>query len=574
MADKRIRYGSNTVVVIALIIGILVLVNYLSSRRFLRFDLTEDKRYTVTNATKRVIKNLDDIVTITAYFSTEPAEVNRIRRDVRDVLDEYDAFSQKIKIKFIDPGEFDEAQKQELRFKGIPEMPINVLQDDKMVIANVYWALSVGYSGKEEVLPVVRSASNLEYELTSTILKVTTKEAKTIGFLTGHQEFDINAPTQQFQHLRGLLDISGKGQYNLSSVDLKAGEPVDTSVTTLVVAGPKQELSEREKYEIDQFIMRGGRAIFFIDPVTFLQPQTVQATPLSTGLNDLLEHYGVKLGNNIVADLKFHGSVLTQSQQGFIRLEQQHPYPYFVKIIKNNFSKENAVTSQLESLTLPWTSSLEVLTKEGVIGTALAKTSEFGQSSQGFHSLMPGTPIPNIDTQVYTVAAALEGKFKSFYAGKEIPPVESAVEDGNEAEDTSSQEENSEERTTITDSTETQIIVVGTSQFLTQINRNSVDFLLNSLDWLTLGETLIGIRSYTITDRPLRDVSGLEKNFHKILLHDRHTTSGGSYWTHKVFTKEESKTFGCSLRFRYSPYIIDSYSYFWMKLCKINNLRY
>ena len=510
MSDKRLKYGSNTVVVIALIIGILVLINYLSARRFLRFDLTEDKRYTVSKATKNVINSLDDIVMITAYFSTEPAEVNRIRRDIRDVLDEYDAFSQKLKIKFIDPGEFDDTQKQELRFKGIPEVPINVLQKDKAVIANVYMALSVGYSGKEEVLPVVRSTSNLEYELTSTILKVTTKEAKTIGFLTGHEEFDINAPTQEFQHLRELLDKSAKGQYNLSSVDLKAGEPVNPTVTTLVVAGPKQALSEREKYEIDQFIMRGGRAIFLIDPVT-MQPQTVQATPLSTGLNDLLEHYGVKLGNNIVADLRFHDSV--QLQQGFMRVVQ--PYPYFVKITKNNFSKENAITSQLETLTLPWTSSLEVLTKEGVIATPLAKTSEFGQSSQGFYNLMPGTPIPNTDTQVYTVAAALGGKFKSFYADKDIPPATSAAGNGDEGEGTSSQAENTEGRTTITDSAETQIIVVGTSQFLTQINRNSMDFLLNSLDWLTLGETLIGIRSYTITDRPIKDVSGIEKNFIK-----------------------------------------------------------
>lgn len=510
MADKRIKYGSNTVVVIALIIGILVLVNYLSTRRFLRFDLTEDKRYTVSKATKNVIKELDDIVTITAYFSTEPAEVNRIRRDVRDVLDEYDAFSQKLKIKFIDPGEFDDTQKQELRFKGIPEMPINVRQEDKVVIANVYMALSVGYGGKEEVIPVVRSTSNLEYELTSTILKVTTKYTKTIGFLTGHQEFDINAQTQESQYLRELLDINAKGQYNLSSVDVKAGEPVAPSVTTLVVAGPKQELSEREKYEIDQFIMRGGRAIFLIDPVT-MQPQTVQATPLSTGLNDMLEHYGIRLGNNIVADLRFHDNV--RLDQGFMRVIQ--PYPYFVKVVKNNFSKENAVTSQLESLTLPWTSSLEVLTKEGVIATPLAKTSEYGKSSQGFYNLMPGTPIPNTDTQMYTVAAALEGKFKSFYAEKETPPVESVLEDRDEAEDSASQEENTEESTTITDSTETQIIVVGTSQFLIQLNRSSVDFLLNSLDWLTLGETLIGIRSYTITDRPIEEVSGIVKNLIK-----------------------------------------------------------
>ena len=510
MANKRFRYGSNTVVVIAFIIGILVLVNYLSTRRFLRADLTEDKRYTVSKATKNVIKGLDDIVTITAYFSTEPAEVNRIRRDIRDVLDEFDAFSQKLKIKFIDPGEFDDTQKQELRFKGIPEVPINVVQKDKAVIANVYMAISVGYSGQEEVLPVVRSTSNLEYELTSTILKVTTKEAKTIGFLTGHDEIDINAPSQEFQQLRELLDKSGRGQYNLSSVDLKAGDPVDASVTTLVVAGPKQALTEREKYEIDQFIMRGGRAIFLIDPV-MMQPQTVQATPLSTGLNDLVEHYGVKLGNNIVADLRFHDSV--QLQQGFVRVVQ--PYPYFVKIAKVNFSKENAVTSQLETLTLPWTSSLELLSKENVMVTSLAKTSEYGRSSQGFYNLMPGTPIPNTDTQVYTVAAALEGEFKSFYAGKEIPSVEPSTNDSGEVDDTSSQTEETEERTTITDSAQTQIIVVGTSQFLSQINRSGVDFFLNSLDWLTLGETLIGIRSHTITDRPLEEASGIEKNFIK-----------------------------------------------------------
>lgn len=510
LANKRIRYGSNTVVVIVLIIGILMLVNYLSSRRFLRADLTEDKRYTVSKATKNVIKGLDDIVTINAYFSTEPAEVNRIRRDVKDVLDEYDAFSQKLKIKFIDPGDFDDTQKQELRFKGIPEVPINVVQKDKAVIANVYMAIAISYGGQEEVIPIVQSTSNLEYELTSTILKVTTKEAKTIGFLAGHDEFDINAQAQGQQQLRELLDKSAKGQYNISTVDLKAGDSVDQSVTTLVVAGPKQELTEREKYEIDQFIMRGGRAIFLIDPVT-MQPQTVQATPLSTGLNDLIEHYGVKLGNNIVADLRFHDSV--QLQQGFVRVVQ--PYPYFVKIAKDNFSKENAITSQLEALTLPWTSSLEILTKEGVTTTPLAKTSEFGRSSQGFYNLMPGTLIPNVDTQVYTVAAAIEGKFKSFYAGKDIPSVETTTNNGDEADESSSEKEDTEERATITDSAQTQIIVVGTSQFLSQLNRNSVDFFLNSLDWLTLGETLIGIRSHTITDRPIKDASGIEKNFIK-----------------------------------------------------------
>ena len=511
MADKRIRYGSNTIAFIALILGILVLVNYLSSRRFLRYDLTEDKRYTVSKATKNVIKNLDDIVTITAYFSTELAEVNQTRSDVRDVLDEYKAFSQKLEIEFINPDELDEGQKQELQFKGIRQYPRGTIKGDKTEIANVYMSIAVGYGGKEEVLPYVESTMNLEYDLTSAIVKVTAKDTKTIGFLTGHDEFDINAQTQLNQQFRGLLDKNASGQYNLTTVNLQAGEPIDQSVTTLVVAGPKRALTEREKYEIDQFIMRGGKAIFLIDPVT-MPPGTLQATPLSTGLNDLLEHYGVKLGNNIIADLASHGNI--QYQQGIARIVQ--PYPYFINIVKPNFSTEHAITNQLETLVLSFASSLDILTNEGVKATALAKTTKSSQSMQGYYNLMPGTRIPPTDLQTYSVAAALQGKFKSFWTDKDIPPVTSNANDNSEeGNDVSTPAQDTEDRTTITESAETQIVVVGTAQLLSQLNANSVTFFLNCVDWLTLGDTLIGIRSHTITNRPLKNVEGFEKNFIK-----------------------------------------------------------
>ncbi len=518
MANKRITQSGNTFAFIAIIIGILVLINFLSTRRFIRADLTEDKRYTISKATKNVLNALDDIVTITAYFSTTPAEVAQIRRNVRDMLDEYKAFSKNLQIDFVNPANFDDAQKQELRFKGIPEVQINVYKQDKAEIANVYMGISIGYSGKEETLPVVRSTANLEYELTSTILKVITKEAKTVGFLTGHGEFDINA--QEYQQFRQLLDKNGKGQYNITSVNLQDGKAVDATLTTLVVAGVKQPLTEREKYELDQFIMRGGRAIFLVDPIQ-MQPGTMQGTPLSTGLNDLLAHYGAKLGNNILVDRRFHENA--RFQQGFMTIFQ--PYPYFVKIIKSNFSAEHAITNQLEVLTLPWTSSLEIVNKENVTGTVLAKTSEFGQTLQGHYNLRPDFPIPDAETQAYPVAVALEGKFKSFYADKEIP---AAADDATSIDgpETPMPAQNTEARTTITESAQTQIVVVGTAQLLIQLNANSVNFFLNTVDWLTLGDALIGIRSQTITDRPLqiktrsgefREVSEIEKNFIKYL---------------------------------------------------------
>ena len=511
MVNKRIKYGGNTLAFVAIILGILALINFLSTRRFIRADLTEDKRYTISKATRNVLDTLDDIVTITAYFSTNPAEVAQIRRDVRDVLEEYNAFSKKLQIDFVNPAEFDDAQKQELRFKGIPEVQINVVRKDKAEIANVYMGISIGYSGKEEILPVVRSTANLEYELTSTILKVTTKEAKTVGFLTGHGEFDINA--QNYQQFRQLLDKNGQGQYNLMPVSLQDGKAVDSTVATLVIAGVQQPLTERDKYELDQFIMRGGRAIFLVDPIQ-MQPGTLQATPLITGLNDLLEHYGVKLGNNLLLDTRFHDTA--RFQQGFMTVIQ--PYPYFVKIVKPNFSKEHSITNQLEVLTLPWTSSLEIVSKEGITATSLAKTGESGQSVQGYYNLMPNAPLPSAESKAYTVAVALEGEFKSFYADKEIPPVPTAPDEANASDDqTLTPAQDADAGTTKTESEQTQIIVVGTAQFLTQLRPDGVNFFLNTVDWLTLGDALIGIRSHTITDRPLREVSEIEKNFIKYL---------------------------------------------------------
>ena len=120
------------------------------------------------------------------------------------------------------------------------------------------------------------------------------------------------------------MDKNGQGQYNVTSVSLQDGNAVDDTVTTLVVAGVQQPLTEREKYELDQFIMRGGRAIFLVDTIQ-IPPGTLQGTPVNTGLNDLLEHYGTKLGNNLLIDRRFHDNA--RFQQG--RMTVFQPYPVF-----------------------------------------------------------------------------------------------------------------------------------------------------------------------------------------------------------------------------------------------------
>ena len=515
MAAKTLKYGGNTLAFILVVFGIVALINFLSSRRFIRADLTADKRYTISQSTKKVLDQLDDIVTIDAYFSRQPPRVAQIRQSVRDVLEEYRAFSKNLQINFIDPASDDEAQKQKLRFMGIPEVQVNVIEKDKAEVANVYMGIAILYEDKKEVLPVVQTTSTLEYDLTSAILKVTSKEVKTVGFLSGHDEIDVFG--QAFGPLRQELSR----QYDVRKVPIDAGKSIDADVATLIIAGPKNEMTERAKYEIDQFIMRGGRALFLIDPIA-IQYEGLNVSPLKTGLNDLLEHYGVKLNDNLVLDVSM--GQLTYSQ-GFMTVTTG--YAYFIKVLKQyqyrtgetseGLSKDSIITNQLESLMLPWASSLELLPQRdtSVEAIALAKTSRGGWTAQSPYNISPTNrqfQPPASMQQAHTVAVSLSGTFKSFYAGRAIPPAEPS-----ESDETVTAQPAEEERTTKTDSEATQIVVVGNSQFLQQGRPDGQLFFLNTVDWLTLGDALINIRSHGVTDRPLKEISEGEKFYLKFI---------------------------------------------------------
>ena len=503
MAIKKLIYGTNTVVLALVILGIVLAINFLSKRFFNRLDLTENKMYTISKSTKKKLKELDDVVRIEAYFSKSPVQVSRIRGEVKDMLDEYDAFgSGNLKIDFLPIGD-DEDFKQKLRFMGIPEVQVNVREKDKIEVANVYMGIAILYEDKKEVIPVIQNTSSLEYDLTSAIIKLTNTETSTIGFLAGHDEFDINA--QNNAQLRQEL----AKQYEIQKVEIKDGEPIDEEISTLVVAGPKSTIGEREKYEIDQFIMRGGKAIFLIDSIN-MPPGTIQANPLATGLNDLLSHYGVKLGNNLVADYASHDN-LTYSQGGFMTVTR--PYPYFPKVLKEfkfltgdtseGLAADHMITGKLDSLTLPWTSSLEILSTDNqqVKADILAQTSKGSSTVQSPYDLNPGGQQfrpPSSSQKSFTVATILSGEFNSFYNGKDIPP---STDDADEGVDDSSPE-------AIFEGSPTKIVVVGTSQILNQVSPAGMAFFQNTLDYLALGGELIGIRSQKLSDRSFQTEPG------------------------------------------------------------------
>ena len=520
--SRRFKYSTGSMVVVLIILGILVVVNFMSRRHFVRLDLTEGKDFTISDSTKKVLEELDDIVNINAYFSKDlPSYLIGLQRRMTDIFDEYEAFARgNLAVEFIDPAG-DPALEQKVRFLGIHRVPFNIIQKDKAEVVNVYLGIAVMYEDRSEVIPVVQNMATLEYDLTSAILKVKRQpsDAKTIGFLTGHDEYGAE---EDYQNARSSLER----QYSLVDVDLSDGKEFPENVNTLVVGGPKESLSEREKYEIDQFLMRGGRIIFLIDPIR-IDRRGLMAEEIDPGLSEMLEHYGVRVGKALVLDRANNSNASFSS--GFVQYSL--PYPFWPRITKNQFAEDSPMVNQLEGMILPWAGAVELISAkvgtgtEGdpqdenkLRGTELCRSSQYSWTKGKPYNLSPQQRfVPTGELKSYPLAAAVSGRFKSFYAGKPVPEPEKSGGDSPQVE--LSEESSPEE--TIAESLETQIIVVGNARFITDMfmgrSKSNLLFFQNAVDWLTMGEDLINIRSRFVTDRPLKDVSESSKLFIRII---------------------------------------------------------
>ncbi|MBK9332159.1 MAG: GldG family protein [Ignavibacteria bacterium] len=280
---------------LAVIIGIIVVINVISKRVFTRVDITKNSSFTLSPISKDIVSGLDDNLLIKAYFSENlPAPYNNLRRQVQDILDDYRSYSKgNMNYEFLNPtssgdGEGNELDQEAQKF-GIQPVQIQAMDNDKLEVKRAYLGLALLYEGKQEVIPVVQNADNLEYEITSLIKKMTTKTKKKVGFLTGHSEVELSKLTQ----INGALSQ----QYDVTSVDLNTSAELDPEMKVLIIMSPKAAFSESDKYKIDQFILNGGNVAFLIDRITpdFQQQQMVIGKEVSNNLDDLLLNYGIEL---------------------------------------------------------------------------------------------------------------------------------------------------------------------------------------------------------------------------------------------------------------------------------------
>ncbi len=493
MSIKKIGYGTHLVLYVLIVLAILAVINYISISAFYRIDLTENKIYSISKATKNTLKGLDDVVSIQAYFSKElPPQLIELRRQVKDILDEYTAYAgTNLSVEFIDPVDDPELE-QRMQFIGVPKVQVNIFQKDKAEVANLYLGMSIMFEDRKEVIPIIQNVRNLEYDLTSAILKVVKEEPEVIGFVSWKKKQE-----SMQQDLYSRIQMALFKQYDVRNLNLTPGEPALEDVDTLVLISPK-EISDNERYLLDQFIMRGGNAIFLVDMVRLKPGRQLEAEKVTSNINEFLLHFGVKVEPDLVLD---RSSSMAAFSGGFFRF--QVPYPFWPKVIKDGFDQAHPMVSKLETISLPWTSSVKVLDKviqeKGLQKTLLAQTTPHGWTQKGGFDLNPQQrfDMRSVKHERVPLAVLISGLFESFYAGKEVPLK------GESQLDIAEQE--------------THIVVVGNSRFIQDdfLGRfpGNAAFFLNTVDWLTMGEALIGIRTREKTERPLPELSEKKKAF-------------------------------------------------------------
>ncbi|MCD6326313.1 GldG family protein [bacterium] len=499
MIKRTASYGISAMVSVVIVLGIIVAVNVISSLYFARADLTEDKRFTVSKPTRDVLAGLEDLVTINVYFSKElPSYVMPLKTRVKDLLDEYKAYSGgNLQVDFIDP-DLDPEQKQKMQFMGIPPVQLNVIQKDKAELVTVYLGLAVLYENKKEVIPVIKATENLEYQLTSCISKITMKEIKTVGLLLLSDGMDIE---KDFSMLRDEL----KGQYDVKELDLSAGERDFRDVDTMLVLGTK-ELSDYESFLIDQAIMKGTNVIFLADMIQ-REPGKLLATPKRTNLIDIIAKYGLDIGENLVLD---RHSAMASFSSGFMSFSL--PYPFWIKVAKDGLSQTNPAVSQLSSAIFPWTSSVQTAANgnPNIKFDVLAKSSERSWLQTGRYDLNPQQKFVKSSTSSHDLAIEATGVFKSVFAGQEAPkpPTDPKRRTPEKAQEVLQESP-----------PETKIVVIGGSflvnnEFLNRYRANLL-FVQNLIDVMTLGQGLVGIRARGMDERPLDEVSEGTKSWAK-----------------------------------------------------------
>ena len=447
-----------------LVVVIVILLNLVAAKLFFRLDFTDDQRYSLSNATENILTNLNQPVTVKAYFSENlPPNIEKVRNDFRDLLIEYaNSSDENVVYEFINPNE-DQQTEMQAQQAGIRPIMINVRERDQVKQQRAYLGAIVQMGDKKEVIPFIQPGAAMEFALSSSIKKISVAQKPQIGLLQGYGCPSLAALQQANEQLKTMHDVKTFSFSDTSTI------PKEYKI--LMIVAPTDSIPQRYFSQLDNYLGSGGRLLLAINRVKG-DLSTAQGSTVKTGFADWLKNKGMEIEDNFIVDAN-SSSVMVQQKQGLFVMNTPVQFP-FLPII-TTFVK-HPITEGLESVVLPFASSIKITQKDSSVTIyPLATTSQksgtekpplyFDINKKWRNSDFMQSNIP--------VAVVAEGKLSGSIDSKIV-----LFSDGD-------------------------FIVNNEGQQAQKLQDDNVNLFVNAVDWLSDDTGLIDLRTKGVTSRPI-----------------------------------------------------------------------
>ena len=436
----------------------LILINVLASLVFFRFDLTSDKRHSLSETSKDLLKNLDDIVYLKVYLEGDfPAGFTRLKNATYDLLNEFRSYSSYIEYEFIDPSDNTQLEERnnlyrQLYEEGLEPTNLQVQAKNGSSVQIVFPGAIIYYNGKSTAINFLQSQlathptlvlnnsiENLEYEFISSIYKILNQKKPRIAFLEGNGELD-KFERSGIQDALGTIKGSLSEFYKVEPFNIKEFETDSlqkkpslqrqqqrlNSYAAIMVAKPSDRFNELEKLLLDQYLMQGGKILWFLDGVSMDMDSLKDgrpyalALPKDLGLDDMLFKYGVRVNRDLILDVQSDKIPVVTGFQG--KIPQQSLFPWFYNPLI--ISKEkHPISKNIDAIRSSFVSTIDTIKSSSVSKSIILKTSPFSKVVLSPHrvslSLLEQQPqLEQYKSGEKIIGVLLEGSFNSYYENR------------------------------------------------------------------------------------------------------------------------------------------------------------
>jgi gliding-associated putative ABC transporter substrate-binding component GldG len=429
------------------LVGIIIL-NIAGTFFHAKLDLTEDKRFTLTEATKEIVRGVESPIFIQILLAGKfPAEFRRLPNSLRELLQQFKKINNEIQFRFEDPLEGEkELVKERLESwakVGIVPTELNVRDVEGQTRQRIYPFAIFNYGDRqiainllEEASPVIsgdlalnNSISLLEYKFANAIAKLQAEQKPNIVFSSGHGEL----PSSQTVALEGNL----RAFYNTAHIDLDSIYQIPKEIDMLIVAKPTIRFSDRNLFVIDQYVMNGGAVIFLIDPLvvnldSIRKHGQYLPSDIDHGLDDLFFKYGARVNRNFVLDLESSSIPMTTGRPG--SSAQYSLFKWYYHVLAGGSGDHPAVKG-LDRVNLLFPASIDTVgTRNHIQKTPLLVSSPYTRLQYNpvllDFEILKSEPDPRqFKDEPQTMALLLEGRFTSLFENRVTPAMQQTLQE-------------------------------------------------------------------------------------------------------------------------------------------------